>query len=69
MNSGTSFADEFCNRRVRLCRLEKLHQRASSIQSSADPVARAKLWKARKALYPTLYRFDPRKKPIIVARS
>jgi FAD/FMN-containing dehydrogenase/Fe-S oxidoreductase len=25
---------------------------------------RDQLWKARKALYPTLYRFDPRKKPI-----
>jgi len=36
----------------------------------ADPVIafdqdqRDQLWKARKALYPTLYRFDPRKKPI-----
>lgn len=37
---------------------------------SSDPVIafdqdrREQLWKARKALYPTLYRFDPRKKPI-----
>jgi FAD/FMN-containing dehydrogenase len=29
-----------------------------------DPDRREQLWKARKALYPTLYRFDPRKKPI-----
>ena len=29
-----------------------------------DPEQRDQLWKARKALYPTLYRFDPRKKPI-----
>lgn len=29
-----------------------------------DPDQRDQLWKARKALYPTLYRFDPRKKPI-----
>jgi Fe-S oxidoreductase len=29
-----------------------------------DPERREQLWKARKALYPTLYRFDPRKKPI-----
>mgnify|MGYP003694065963 CR=1 FL=1 len=29
-----------------------------------DPEQREQLWKARKALYPTLYRFDPRKKPI-----
>jgi FAD/FMN-containing dehydrogenase len=37
---------------------------------SSDPLIafdqdqRDQLWKARKALYPTLYRFDPRKKPI-----
>ncbi|MGH7182386.1 MAG: FAD-linked oxidase C-terminal domain-containing protein, partial [Nitrospiraceae bacterium] len=37
---------------------------------TSDPVIafdhqqREQLWKARKALYPTLYRFDPRKKPI-----
>ena len=29
-----------------------------------DPEQRDQLWKARKALYPTLYRFDARKKPI-----
>jgi Fe-S oxidoreductase/FAD/FMN-containing dehydrogenase len=29
-----------------------------------DQERRDELWKARKALYPTLYRFDPRKKPI-----
>jgi Fe-S oxidoreductase len=29
-----------------------------------DQEQRDQLWKARKALYPTLYRFDPRKKPI-----
>ena len=29
-----------------------------------DPDQRDQLWKARKALYPTLYRFDARKKPI-----
>jgi len=29
-----------------------------------EPGQRELLWKARKALYPTLYRFDPRKKPI-----
>jgi FAD/FMN-containing dehydrogenase/Fe-S oxidoreductase len=37
---------------------------------SSDPVLafeqeqRDQLWKARKALYPTLYRYDPKKKPI-----
>ena len=29
-----------------------------------DPEQREQLWKARKALYPTLYRYDPKKKPI-----
>lgn len=28
------------------------------------PEQREQLWKARKALYPTLYRFDPKRKPI-----
>lgn len=31
---------------------------------ASDPDQQAELWKARKALYPTLYRFHPRKKPI-----
>ena len=49
------------NRMSALCRRYPL---------SADPVIafdqdqRDQLWKARKALYPTLYRFDLRKKPI-----
>ena len=37
---------------------------ASEIVVAYDPDRREQLWKARKALYPTLYRFDPRKKPI-----
>ena len=37
---------------------------ASEIVVAYDPERREQLWKARKALYPTLYRFDPRKKPI-----
>jgi FAD/FMN-containing dehydrogenase/Fe-S oxidoreductase len=37
---------------------------ASEIVAAYDPERREQLWKARKALYPTLYRFDPRKKPI-----
>ncbi len=31
---------------------------------ATDPERQRNLWKARKALYPTLYRFDARKKPI-----
>jgi FAD/FMN-containing dehydrogenase/Fe-S oxidoreductase len=37
---------------------------ASAVVSASDPEQREQLWKARKALYPTLYRFDSRKKPI-----
>ncbi len=37
---------------------------ASSPQFATDPGQQAQLWAARKALYPTLYRFDPKKKPI-----
>lgn len=44
-----------------MCRRYKL---ASELTLAFDTVQREQLWKARKALYPTLYRFDPRKKPI-----
>ncbi len=37
---------------------------SSEIVIAYDQEQRDQLWKARKALYPTLYRFDPRKKPI-----
>jgi FAD/FMN-containing dehydrogenase/Fe-S oxidoreductase len=37
---------------------------ASEIVVAYDQEQRDQLWKARKALYPTLYRFDPRRKPI-----
>jgi len=37
---------------------------ADEVRLASDPVQQADLWKARKALYPTLYRFDPLKKPI-----
>lgn len=37
---------------------------ASEIVIAYDQDQRDRLWKARKALYPTLYRFDSRKKPI-----
>ncbi|OQW37528.1 MAG: hypothetical protein A4E19_12665 [Nitrospira sp. SG-bin1] len=44
-----------------ICRPYKL---ASELTLAFDPERREQLWKARKALYPTLYRFDPKKKPI-----
>jgi FAD/FMN-containing dehydrogenase/Fe-S oxidoreductase len=37
---------------------------ASELTLAFDAERREQLWKARKALYPTLYRFDPKKKPI-----
>jgi FAD/FMN-containing dehydrogenase/Fe-S oxidoreductase len=40
------------------------YQLAAAMTLAFDPERRAQLWKARKALYPTLYRFDGRKKPI-----
>ncbi|MBK9306488.1 MAG: FAD-binding oxidoreductase [Nitrospira sp.] len=44
-----------------ICRSYNL---ASDMTVAFDAAQREQLWKARKALYPTLYRFDPRKKPI-----
>jgi FAD/FMN-containing dehydrogenase/Fe-S oxidoreductase len=44
-----------------VCRPFKL---ASELALAFDPGRREELWKARKALYPTLYRYDPLKKPI-----
>jgi FAD/FMN-containing dehydrogenase/Fe-S oxidoreductase len=46
---------------VAICRSYKL---ASEPTLAFDAERREQLWKARKALYPTLYRFDPKKKPI-----
>lgn len=44
-----------------ICRSYKL---ASELTLAFDTSQREQLWKARKALYPTLYRFDAKKKPI-----
>ena len=43
------------------CRPFKL---ASELTLAFDVDRREQLWRARKALYPTLYRYDPQKKPI-----
>ena len=40
------------------------YQLCGDLTIAYDKEQRDQLWKARKALYPTLYRFDPRKKPI-----
>ncbi|MET0513870.1 MAG: FAD-binding and (Fe-S)-binding domain-containing protein [Nitrospiraceae bacterium] len=44
-----------------ICRRYRM---AGELTLAFDPEQRDQLWRARKALYPTLYRFDPRKKPI-----
>lgn len=49
------------DRLLAMCRNFSL---AGTLTMASDPDQQAQLWKARKALYPTLYRFDPRKKPI-----
>ena len=49
------------NRMLEICRRFRL---ASDPLLALELEQREQLWKARKALYPTLYRFDPRKKPI-----
>ncbi|MGH7254337.1 MAG: FAD-binding and (Fe-S)-binding domain-containing protein, partial [Nitrospirales bacterium] len=48
-------------RATNLCRRFRL---AADPVVAFDRVQRDQLWKARKALYPTLYRYDRRKKPI-----
>lgn len=40
------------------------YELAGEMTVAFDQERREQLWKARKALYPTLYRFDPAKKPI-----
>ena len=52
---------ERAERMAAICRTFKL---AAEPTLAFDSVRREELWKARKALYPTLYRFDPLKKPI-----
>jgi len=49
------------DRLLAMCRTFPL---AGALTMATDPDQQAQLWKARKALYPTLYRFDARKKPI-----
>jgi len=48
----------------RMIDISRRYRLASDPVIAFDPEQREQLWKARKALYPTLYRFDPKKKPI-----
>jgi len=59
-SAGTDLLAQ-AERMTEICRRYRL---ASDPVIAFDPEQRDQLWKARKALYPTLYRFDPRKKPI-----
>ncbi len=52
---------ETAERMAAICRHYRL---AADLAVAFDRDQRDQLWKARKALYPTLYRFDTKKKPI-----
>ncbi len=52
---------ETASRLVSLCRRYRL---ASEPLMASDPEQRDRLWEARKALYPSLYRYSDKKKPI-----
>ena len=56
--------DAQAGRSDRLAAMCRAFALAGDLTVATDPARQAQLWKARKALYPTLYRFDARKKPI-----
>jgi FAD/FMN-containing dehydrogenase/Fe-S oxidoreductase len=60
VQEGQDLAEK-ADRMAALCRR---YQLCAEPMLAYDLDQRDQLWKARKALYPTLYRFDPRKKPI-----
>jgi FAD/FMN-containing dehydrogenase/Fe-S oxidoreductase len=60
-DSAGSDLSERADRMAQVCRPFQL---SAPIALAFDQERREQLWKARKALYPTLYRYDPRKKPI-----
>ena len=60
-HEGEADLRERADRMAALCRRYRL---CAEPTIAYDKDQRDQLWKARKALYPTLYRFDPRKKPI-----
>jgi FAD/FMN-containing dehydrogenase/Fe-S oxidoreductase len=59
-----SGGDDLQEQAARMAAICRQYQLASDLVLAYDQDRREQLWKARKALYPTLYRFDPRKKPI-----
>jgi FAD/FMN-containing dehydrogenase/Fe-S oxidoreductase len=56
--------DDLRNQAARMAAVCRQYRLASDLVLAFDQGQRDQLWKARKALYPTLYRFDMRKKPI-----
>ena len=60
-NEGEVDLRDRADRMAVICRR---YQLCGELTIAYDKEQRDHLWKARKALYPTLYRFDPRKKPI-----
>ncbi len=52
------------DRADRMAAICRRYQLCGDLTIAYDKEQRDQLWKARKALYPTLYRFDPCKKPI-----
>jgi FAD/FMN-containing dehydrogenase/Fe-S oxidoreductase len=56
--------DDLRDQAARMAAICRQYRLASDLVLAYDQDQRDQLWKARKALYPTLYRFDPRKKPI-----
>ncbi|RIK57098.1 MAG: FAD-binding oxidoreductase [Nitrospira sp.] len=57
-------SDDLRERADRMAGICRRYQLCGDLAFAYDKEQRDQLWKARKALYPTLYRFDPRKKPI-----
>jgi FAD/FMN-containing dehydrogenase/Fe-S oxidoreductase len=56
--------DDLRDQAARMSAICREYRLASGLVLAFDQERRDQLWKARKALYPTLYRFDARKKPI-----
>ena len=60
-HEGENDLRERADKMATICRR---YQLCGDLTVAYDKDQRDQLWRARKALYPTLYRFDPRKKPI-----
>ena len=56
--------DDLRDQATRMAAICRQYRLASDLVLAYDQDRREQLWKARKSLYPTLYRFDVRKKPI-----